>query len=350
MKILHLLQSNRFSGAENVVCQIIKAAEKNSDMKMIYCSKDGQIRESVTERGIFFEPLNELSVSEVKRVIREQKPDLIHAHDRSACIIAALAAGELPVIAHMHVNNNKGFSALLKNVIWTAFSKKFRHIFWVSDSAYEQFQFRKSVRKKSTVLYNMIDSNELRKKAEQDHSTYDYDIVYVGRLSYQKDPERLMGVLHKTIQRNTNVKAAVVGTGEYEEYISEYIARHELKNNISYLGYSNNPLKIISDARVMIMTSRFEGTPMVALEAQCLGVPVVSTPVDGMKAVIKDGYNGYLSDDNDELIDKLINIIEDENLCKTLKENSLNSSKAYSDIDKFYGAIAKAYYLNGEEA
>ena len=206
MKILHLLQSSRFSGAENVVCQIIKMSEQFDNAEMVYCSVDGQIKESLKERNITFVPISELSISEVKRVISEQKPDLIHAHDRSACITAALASGKIPVIAHMHVNNNKGFSLFLKNTIWTLFSRKYRHIFWVSDSAYEQFQFKKLLKSKSSVLYNVIDINELYKKVEEDKNTYDYDIVYVGRLSYQKNPERLMQVLQQVVRKKNNVK------------------------------------------------------------------------------------------------------------------------------------------------
>lgn len=349
MKILHLLQSSRFSGAENVVCQIIKMSEQFDNAEMVYCSVDGQIKESLKERNITFVPISELSISEVKRVISEQKPDLIHAHDRSACITAALASGKIPVIAHMHVNNNKGFSLFLKNTIWTLFSRKYRHIFWVSDSAYEQFQFKKLLKSKSSVLYNVIDINELYKKVEEDKNTYDYDVVYVGRLSYQKNPERLMQVLQQVVRKKNNVKIAVVGDGAFSEYVSDFIIQNNLENNIYYLGYNNNPLKIIFNAKVMVMTSRFEGTPMVALEAQCLGVPVVSTPVDGMKTIIKNGYNGYLFEENVDLVDGVLNIVNDAELHNKMKTNSLKSSKEYNDVSNFYGAISKAYYLSEEK-
>lgn len=43
MRVLHLLQSSRFSGAENVVCQIIKMFENDKAITMAYCSRDGQI-------------------------------------------------------------------------------------------------------------------------------------------------------------------------------------------------------------------------------------------------------------------------------------------------------------------
>ena len=57
MKVLHLLQSNRFSGAENVVCQIIDMFRTDKDIEMVYCSPDGPIKETLTERKIRFVPL-----------------------------------------------------------------------------------------------------------------------------------------------------------------------------------------------------------------------------------------------------------------------------------------------------
>ena len=344
MKVLCLLQSARFSGAENVVCQIISALKSKSDIEMVYCSPDGQIREALNERDIQFEPIEKLSAREVKRVIKKFNPDIIHAHDRSACVMAAMASKKIPVIAHIHVNNNSGMASLLKNVIWTLFANKYRHIFWVSDSAYDEFQFKSVIKRKSSVLYNVIDIEALSQKAESDAAEYNYDIVYVGRLTYQKNPERLMTVLHNVIKKKPDVKVAIAGNGEYEQFVANYIKDNNLNDNIDYLGYTNNPLKIIKSSKVLIMTSRFEGTPMVALEAQCLGVPIVSTPVDGMKKVVQNGENGYLTDDDDEIVSRLTDIISDENTHSVLSENSLQQAMRYNDMDKYCDAITKAYY------
>ena len=80
-RVLHLLSTNRFSGAENVACQIIRMFSDLPEYDMAYCSPDGPIADAVKSKGIFFLPMDRLSLCEIKRVIAAYKPDIIHAHD-----------------------------------------------------------------------------------------------------------------------------------------------------------------------------------------------------------------------------------------------------------------------------
>ena len=61
MKVLHLLASDRFSGAENVVCQIIEMFKTDDDLEMFYCSPPGQIETALKERDIRFVPIKKLT-------------------------------------------------------------------------------------------------------------------------------------------------------------------------------------------------------------------------------------------------------------------------------------------------
>lgn len=92
----------------------------------------------------------------------------------------------------------------------------------------------------------------------------------------------------------------------YDE-LKEYINNNNLNNNVFLLGFQTNPYVYIKNSKIMLLTSIYEGTPMCALEALCLGKPIVSTPTDGMKDLIKQGFNGFLSDKDDELINNIIN-------------------------------------------
>ena len=87
MKILHLLASNKYSGAENVVCQIIDMFK--NEIEMAYCSPNGPIENTLKDKQITFLPLSKLSKSEIQKIINTYKPDVIHAHDVKASIVAS---------------------------------------------------------------------------------------------------------------------------------------------------------------------------------------------------------------------------------------------------------------------
>ncbi len=343
MKILHLLQSHRFSGAENVVCQIIGMFKDDPKYEFVYSSRDGQIREALDERGIAFAPLKELSVAEVKRVIKEQKPDVIHAHDMRASFVAALACGNIKLVSHVHNNafDSRGISA--KSIAYLLAAAKASHIFWVSQSSFDGYAFHRFFKKKSSVLYNIIDVDALKAKMQKDTASYDYDIVYVGRLTYQKHPERLVSVLGKIAEKLPDVKAAIVGTGDLFEETKRLVSENGLEKNVDMLGFNSNPYKIMHDAKLMIMTSRWEGTPMCALEAMALGLPIVSTPTDGLKELVANGETGYLCETDDELVEACVNIVSDPLLRVRMSENSSVSAEKNNAEAPYKNIISYSY-------
>lgn len=343
MKILHLLQSNRFSGAENVVCQIIGMFKNDSDYEFVYSSRDGQIREALSERGITFAPLKELTVAEVKRVIKEHKPDVIHAHDMRASFVAALACGKTRLVSHIHNNafDSRGISA--KSIAYLLAGIKAKHIFWVSQSSFDGYAFHRFFKKKSSVLYNIIDVDALKAKMQKDTASYDYDIVYVGRLTYQKHPERLVSVLGKIAEKLPDVKAAIVGTGDLFEETKRLVSENGLEKNVDMLGFNSNPYKIMHDAKLMIMTSRWEGTPMCALEAMALGLPIVSTPTDGLKELVANGETGYLCETDDELVKACVELVKNVSKSACFSESSKNKSVEMNSISAYRKTVLNYY-------
>ena len=343
MTILHVLYSNRFSGAENVVCQIIEMFRESPDVRMVYCSPDGQIREALEERGVEFAPISELSRAELRRVIAEVRPDVVHAHDMRASFVSALACKKIPLISHIHNNafDSRGLSP--KSLAFLYAAKKAKHIFWVSESAMSGYAFKKSVAKKSDVLCNIISIDALYKKMKSDEQEYSYDLAYVGRLTYPKNPQRLMAVAAKLRELKSDVKIAVVGNGDLEEETHALCREYGLEDNVDFLGFRSNPLKILYSSSAMVMVSRWEGTPMCALEAMALGVPIVSTPVDGLKVLIDEGENGYLSDDDSELAEKLFSIINDPSLRARMSEYTLNKARVINDVVAYRARLLEQY-------
>lgn len=345
MKILHLLQSDRFSGAENVVCQIIAMLRDEPEIEMVYCSSDGQIREALAERGIRFLPLEHFTPSAVRAAIRAEAPDLIHAHDMRASFYAACTCGKIPLISHIHYNSldARGFSA--KSVAYLLAGQKVQHIFWVSQSAFDGYVFRKLFAKKSTVLYNIIDIAATEAKMRADTETYDFDAVYVGRLTEQKDPERLMRVFRLVHARLPQTSFAVVGTGNLAEETQALAREYGLGDCVHFLGFMANPLKLLADSKVTVMTSRFEGTPMSALEAQALGVPIVSTPTDGLCELIQNGENGFLADTDGGLADGIVTLLTDAGRQVQMSQAARAFSVRYNDMQAYRAALLSVYKI-----
>lgn len=343
MKILHVLNTGKFSGAENVVCQIIAMYRSEPDIEMVYCSLEGLIRGTLEEKCISFTPVEQLCPKELKRVINEQKPDLIHAHDMRAAFVVSQVNKDIPFVCHIHNNAYDSRRITPKAIAFLFAAMRSKHTFWVSDSAMNGYVFRKLIQKKSSILYNILDITELIQKVNKDPNSYDYDIVYLGRLSKEKNPLRFVNIMKEVIDRCPSATLGVIGNGSLENNIRDCISEYGLENNIIMLGFQQNPLKILEDSKVMIMTSLWEGLPMCALEALALGVPIVSTPTDGLKVLVKDNCSGFLSDNDDVLAEAIVNILNDCELQIRLSKYAKEHSKSFNDINRYKCALNNAY-------
>ena len=343
LRILHVSNSNLFSGAENVVCQIIRLFGSDEDIEMTYACPEGQICQVLTELGVAHLPMKELNGHELRRVVDAYKPDLIHSHDVRATVLAARFHKRAALVSTIHVNDVSMRSLSPKVAVFCLAARRMRHIFWVSGSCYEQYYFKNRVSSKSSVLTNVIDRDALVEKMNTDPNAYPYDIVYVGRLSPQKNPLRLAGVLALAASKKPGLRAAVIGSGELEARMKAKLDELGIAGNVSLLGYKFNPYKLLHDAAAMVMTSDFEGTPMVALEAMALGVPIVSTPVDGMRDLVVEGKTGYLSDDDEVLAERLVQLVNDPALRRALSDDALERFAQIADLGAYKEALAKVY-------
>lgn len=347
MKVLHILFTNKFSGAENVACQIISMMEEDG-FDSVYCSTDGPIRDTLKGKDIQFKGLKNFSVKEIRKVIKKVNPDIIHAHDMKATLYSVLSSRHIPIISHIHNNSFDSQKISIKSIVYLFSTIRVRKIIWVSKSAKKDYFFSKFVYKKSKVLYNVIDRNELLSEKKSDNNKYDYEVIFLGRIAEPKNPRRLIDVFEKVIESRKQTQIGIIGTGIMERELVELVKKRELDNNITFLGFQSNPFKILNDAKVMVMTSRWEGTPMCALEAMSLGVPIVSTPTDGLKEIVVDDNTGYLSDEDNVLSLKICEILNNEELYKKLSEKSTERAIKLMDINIYRKNLREIYYATNE--
>lgn len=343
-KVMHLMSTHEFSGAENVACQIINAFKDDNNYKMIYVSEIKKNEKKLKEKNINYYKLDNFNIKCLKKAINDIKPDIIHAHDIKASILASFFHKKAKIISHVHSNHENMRKINAKTLIYKVFSKWYSKIIWVSQSAIDNFIFKKSIIKKSVVLYNVIDGEEVRKKIKEDNNQYiHYDLIYLGRLTYAKNPIRLIEIISKLKSNCEKIKVAIVGDGELKTEMEKKIEKLNLQGNIDMFGFVSNPYKILDSADLMVMTSIYEGTPMCALEAMSLGKPIVGTPTDGLNDLVEKDINGFLIDDDKEIVEYIINLKNDIKKLNKMKMLTLKKFKEINDICKYKKEIRNIY-------
>lgn len=335
-KILHILSSNQYSGAENVACTIINKLK--NEYEMYYCSPNGPIKDKLAELNINYIPLNKLSYFEIKKVVNRVNPDVIHAHDNKATVLSSMFHNKCKVISHIHGNNKIMNTINIKTILFNTCSKHIDKFIWVSDSSFNGYCFNKKIENKSIVLYNVIDQDEIIRKSKLYKVSEEYDACFLGRLGYPKNVLRLIEIVNIIKKKKRNFKLAIVGDGPDREMIENKIKEYGLENNIKMFGYQSNPYPILKNSKLLVMTSIYEGTPMCALEAQALGKPIVATPVDGLKKIVINGYNGFLTDSNEKIAFEIL-MIPEYKMESNVKKNFVN----INSIEKYNMTIKEIY-------
>ena len=342
LKVMHVLCMNSYSGAENVVITLIDSLKDEIDS--IYVSPDGSIRKVVEEHGIRHYSIAKVTVSNIRRTIKDIKPDIIQAHDFTAGIVCAIAAEGIPVINHLHNNSPwiKKFSA--KSIAYGISCFRYNQILTVSDSVMKEFIFGSFFSKKTIVVGNPINLETIRAKAQKANICEKSDIVFLGRLTPQKNPIMFVDIVAELTKKIPNIRVAVVGEGDLRSKVENKIREYGISDNVKLYGFLDNPYGMLKEATVMCMPSEWEGFGLAAVEGLALGKPVVASRVGGLKKIVNNQC-GKLCNEKQEYIDELEKLLLDKGYYETKSLAAKKRASEYDNISK-YSQIMKKIYIS----
>ena len=159
-------------------------------------------------------------------------------------------------------------------------------------------------------------------------------VVAVGRYSFQKGFDRLIEAWRIVVKDFPDWKLDIVGDGEEYEKLKKLISGYGLDNSVALIKTKKNIGDVYRNASVYAMTSRYEGLPMVLLEAQSYGLPVVSFDCKcGPKDIIDEGENGFIvADGNISLFAvRMAELMKDMSLRKRMGEKAGISILKYDE-------------------
>lgn len=164
-------------------------------------------------------------------------------------------------------------------------------------------------------------------------------ILSIGRIDFPKGYDLLLEVFSRFCHDNKDWKLRIVGDGPLEEKIRSSIVKKGLKERVSIIHSSNKIVEEYLNAAVYLMTSRTEGLPMVLLEAQACGLPIISFNCEtGPSDIINNGKDGYLIDNYniDEMKEKLNELCGDFEKRKSFGQNARNNVKKFFPDQVFH--------------
>lgn len=146
-----------------------------------------------------------------------------------------------------------------------------------------------------------------------------YDLMFVGRMSFQKNIELLFEALSSLKEQGREISLAIIGGGCLLETHKRLVAKLGL--HVSFLG--NHPHMslpaLMQQAKIFVLPSRFEGHPKALLEAMSCAMPCIGTDVLGTRDVVAHMKNGYLcKNDSDSLAHAIDALLADESLQQQL--------------------------------
>lgn len=185
--------------------------------------------------------------------------------------------------------------------------------------------FNKKIQNKSAIILNSLNPDFIMDSYK---GKREKTIVSVGRLSSQKNHLLLIKAFEKINNDFPEHKLIIYGEGEKREELESYIKEKNLTNFISLPGIENDIKNKIYKSNLFVLSSNYEGLPNALIEALALGIPCISTncPCGGPKSLIKDDYNGLLTEvgNVDMMAHKIKYILKNEDFAKKI---GINASK-----------------------
>ena len=362
MKVLVLHGHLSMGGEERVLLSVLKnLVELNYDVDLLITWNHGknnlfenEIPEKVNYKFLFdnYNGKNKLIkeiyrirakatyLKKVEKIIKKNKYDVIIDYSSNLLKYNNFDI-KVPVFAWIHFSLTFGEKLSADKIEkYKKQYKKYDKILAICDTMRDEFvEILGMDKNKVELVYNPIDLEAIRKKAENIDKKYenylkqDY-FLQVSRLTEQKQPEHLVDIYYKLKQRRIKEKLYFIGNGEKVELIKQKIKEYKLEDDVILLGQIENPYPFFKNAKLFVHTGKYEGLPTVLLESLAFGTPVVAydCPTGPKDILGKNSEYGELIplNDKDTFVEKVYELMNKNEKYENYRKLSLVRANDFS--------------------
>jgi len=319
MRVLHLLSSTGYHGAENMAAELIRqlAAQGVRNHLGVFRSSDRsnldilEITQRDVENGIAFDCRGRFDVRTVfalHRYVRSHEIDIIHSHKYKTNLYAFLANLGLRKKLVSTCHNWLGHSLAMTFYAWLdkRILRNFDMAVGVSNEIVAELK-KHMAQHKIIRIGNGVDIRKYQKFVSRHEAKRQLQIGsrhmvgFVGRLSPEKGIDYLLRAVGNLVKEGFDLCALIVGDGEQAEALKAEARTLQIADRVIFTGNRSDTPMLYAAMDVFVLPSLQEAFPMVILEAMACGVPVVATRVGDVAEIIDSGKTGLLVEMRDAM-------------------------------------------------
>lgn len=358
MKILQLISSAGFFGAENVVLQLSTELTALGHSVTVGVFHDGrgansELPERTRAFSLVVQPFecvgrwDRSTVNLIATYVNNNHIQLIHSHGYKADFYARAAGrkGEVRLVSTCHNWIDSSVKMRVYNMIDRLVLRDFGAVVAVSAAVRDKLLHSGIANDKVLLIRNGVDASKfggamdvLEIRREFGFGATDKIIGAVGRLSREKGHSDLLQACERILTHEPNSRLLIVGDGPLRGELVRKAKALGLDQRVVFAGQRQDVAKLLSAMDVFVLPSLTEGQPMALLEAMAAGRAIVATAVGDVPAILKGGDAGILVAPGDTIgmADGILRLLRDAS------QASAYSRRAKTEVIEHYSSAAMA--------
>jgi glycosyltransferase involved in cell wall biosynthesis len=357
-RVVVLITLAEVGGAQAYVAALLPALAGEFDVT-VASRGAGPVRDAAQAHGLRYIGLRHLrrpirpwrdllALAELMRLLRRERPDVLHASSSKAGVLGRLAAFLVGVPIRIFTVHGWAFAAT---------SGRASSLYRLADRVMRPFTTaticvsenelaagiaaRTCDPERTVVIHNAVDvAGAPRARHERGRPT----LISVGRLKAPKDTATLLRAL--AVLPADGFQALIVGDGPDRPALEKLLRQLGLDGRVRLEGQRHDVRELLAGADVFVLSSRSEGLPVSVLEAMAAELPVVASDVGGVSELVVDGKTGVLvrPGDHDELARALVDLIGDADRRRLLGHSGRERAEQLFDLEAFRRAHLELYH------
>lgn len=289
----------------------------------------------------------------IMKALRKAKPDIVHTHTAKAGVIgritALIAVPRAKRIHTFHGHLLHGYFSSGKTKLVVLIEKllaRITNLIFVVGNNVKADLLNAGIgtdRKMQVTFPGLRVESSVEKAKTRDSLGISQDavvLIFVGRLTQIKRPERLIDSYRKSIEPNSNSVLLIVGDGELRNSLEKQSAGL----NVKFLGWRTDVYDLMSASDIAILTSDNEGMPITLIEAAHLGLPAISTEVGSVSDVVLHSKTGYLTPlDESVIAERIKQLVQSQSLREKFGSAAKKHAQANFSVESMVNFHKNAY-------